>query len=79
MGANPFWEERIELGENFCPLLVKATAITLRQSTKIELRWHDFGKSGDVRSVLMEVWFPRREYAVGQAPQGHSNDRICRH
>ena len=28
---------------------------------------------------LMEVWFPRREYAVGQAPQGHSNDRICRH
>jgi len=28
---------------------------------------------------LMEVWFPRREYAVGQAPQGHSYDRICRH
>jgi len=27
----------------------------------------------------MEVWFPRREYAVGQVPQGHSNDRICRH
>ena len=27
----------------------------------------------------MEVWFPRREYAVGQAPQGHRNDRICRH
>jgi len=28
---------------------------------------------------LMEVWFARREYAVGQAPQGHSYDRICRH
>jgi len=27
----------------------------------------------------MEVWFPRREYAVGQAPQGHSYDRICGH
>ena len=26
---------------------------------------------------LMEVRFPRREYAVGQAPQGHSYDRIC--
>ena len=29
--------------------------------------------------TLMEVWFPRREYAVVQAPQGHSYDRICRH
>jgi len=28
---------------------------------------------------LMEVWFPRREYAVVQAPQGHSYDRICCH
>ena len=27
----------------------------------------------------MEVRFPRREYAVGQAPQGHSDNRICRH
>jgi len=27
----------------------------------------------------MEVWFPRREYAVGQAPQGQSDNRICRH
>jgi len=27
--------------------------------------------------TLMEAWFPRREYAVGQAPQGHSYDRIC--
>ena len=28
---------------------------------------------------MMEVWFPWREYAVGQAPQGHSNNWICRH
>jgi len=28
---------------------------------------------------LMEVGFPRREYAVGQALQGHSYDRICQH
>ena len=31
------------------------------------------------RKNTMEVWFPRREYAVGQAPQRHSNDRICPH
>jgi len=28
---------------------------------------------------LIEVWFPRREYAVRQVPQGHSYDRICCH
>jgi len=27
----------------------------------------------------MEVWFPGRKYAVGQAPLGHSYDRISRH
>jgi len=27
----------------------------------------------------MEVWFPRREYAVVQAPQGHSYDQNGRH
>jgi len=30
-------------------------------------------------ALMMEVWFPRREYAVRQAAQGHSYDRICRH
>ena len=29
--------------------------------------------------LVMQVWFPRREYAVGPAPQGHSYDRICCH
>jgi len=32
VGAKTFWETRIELGENFCPLLVKATAITLKHN-----------------------------------------------
>ena len=34
---------------------------------------------GAVWQRLMEVWFPRREYAVVQAPQGHSYDRNCCH
>jgi len=43
-----------------------------------EERFTDKLKSNSGK-VLMEVWFPRREYAVRQAPQGHSYDRSCRH
>jgi len=43
-----------------------------------EAGWAGLGYIGQA-SLLMEVWFPHREYAVTQAPQGHSYDRICRH